>query len=144
MCQIDSAGSVGLAGRRTAAHDVCGRTSGWEVGSGAMRILIVLALSVPLAGCFSLTAQNTIPEWAMQAPSDAAVELAARPPRAAAAPTEPVRVARQSTGMATDAPINVRPAGLTHSVARKKPTALAPDNSDVTAFSAEWQAREDA
>jgi hypothetical protein len=111
-----------------------------------MRILIVLALSVPLAGCFSLTAQKPIPEWAMQAQSDAIVEPAARPQRSAAAPREPVRIARQSAGTATDAPINVRAAGLTHSVARKRPTALLTGETprDVTAFSAEWHAREEA
>ena len=110
-----------------------------------MRIFFVLALSVPLAGCFSLTAQRPIPEWAMQAQSDATVEPAPRPQRSAAAPREPVRVARQSDGTATDAPINVRPAGLTHSVARKRPTALLTEPAaDVTAFSTEWHAREEA
>jgi hypothetical protein len=110
-----------------------------------MRILIVLALSVPLAGCFSLTAQKPIPEWAMQAQSDVTVEPAARPHRSAAVPRESVRVARQSAGTATDEPINVRPAGLTHSVARKRPTALLTEpTADVTAFSQEWHAREEA
>ena len=110
-----------------------------------MRIVIVLALSVPLAGCFSLTASKPIPEWAMQPQADAASEPAARPHRAAAVRRQPVQVARQSVGVATDAPINVRAAGLTHSVVRKRPTALTEETApDVTAFSREWHAREDA
>jgi hypothetical protein len=112
---------------------------------GTMRILIVLALSVPLAGCFSLTASKPIPEWAMQPQADVTVEPAVRPQRAATAPREPVRVARQSAGTATDAPISVRAAGLTHSAVRKRPTALTEETPrDVTAFSAEWHAREEA
>src|SRR5258708_5649554 len=105
---------------------------------GAMRILIALALSVPLAGCFSLTAPKPIPEWAMQ-PQTSAVEPAARPQRAAAvrrrAPVVERQVADQ-TGSVVGAPTYVQPAGLNHAVVRNKPTALT--TSDVTAFSAEW------
>ena len=42
-----------------------------------MRILLVLALTVPLAGCFGVTGPNfslvapkTIPEWAMSPPAE--------------------------------------------------------------------------
>ena len=39
-----------------------------DVSGGGMRAiggLIVLALAAPLGGCFSLTAQKEVPEWAM-------------------------------------------------------------------------------
>ena len=108
-----------------------------------MRILIVLALSMPLAGCFSLTAPKPIPEWAMQ-PQASAVEPAVKPQRAAVvdrAPPVEHQVADRS-GTVVGAPTYVQPAGLNHAVVRQKPTALTP--RDVTAFSAEWHAREDA
>ena len=49
----------------------------------------------------------------------------------------------QAGSSATDAPTYVQPAQLTRAVVRKKPTAL-PNSNDVTAYSPEWQAREDA
>jgi hypothetical protein len=111
-----------------------------------MRILAVLVLSLPLAGCFGVTlvAPKTIPEWAMQPQADA-TEPAARPQRVATEPRAPrvVREAARQTASASDAPINVQPAGLTRSVVRRKPTALGNDH-DVAAYTPEWQAREDA
>src|SRR5882724_7847290 len=109
-----------------------------------MRILVVFALSVPLAGCFSLTAPKPIPEWAMQ-PQASAVEPAARPQRAAVVRRRAPPIERQvadQTGTVVGAPTYVQPAGLSHTVVRNKPTALT--TRDVTAFSAEWHAREDA
>ena len=109
-----------------------------------MRTLFVLALSVPLAGCFSLTAPKPIPEWAMSPQADLAVEPAAQRQRVAAAPRRAPRVVREAveeTGSVADAPTNVQAVGLNHAVVRKKPTAL---TTDVTAFSQEWHAREEA
>ena len=109
-----------------------------------MRILAVFVLSLPLAGCFgvSLVAPKPIPEWAMQPQADASEP--ARPQRVATERRAPrvVREATRQTASASDAPINVQPAGLTRSVVRKKPTALG--NDDVPAYTPEWQAREDA
>jgi hypothetical protein len=117
-----------------------------------MRCLLVVALTVPLAGCFSLTAPKSIPEWAMSPQAENPAEprakvtrhnvtrhnVAARPPA--------VRVVER-TGSVSDAPINMQPAGLGRAVVRAKPTALpAPEfsarSSEPTAFSTEWQARE--
>jgi hypothetical protein len=123
-----------------------------------MRILIVVALTMPLAGCFSLTAPNfslvapkTVPEWAMDQQAENTAEPSAKPRRNVAvrrpAPTA-VQVVEQ-TGTISDAPTNMQPAGLGHAVVRAKPTALpSPElsarSSEPAAFSAEWQAREDA
>src|SRR5258708_1810320 len=116
-----------------------------------MRILVVLALTMPLAGCFSLTAPKTIPEWAMSPQAEAA-EPRAKPSRNVAVRRPAVQVV-ESTGTISDAPTNMRPAGLgpavVRAVVRAKPTALQPpafaaQSSEPTAFSPEWQAREDA
>lgn len=122
-----------------------------------MRILIVVALTVPLAGCFSLTAPNfglvapkTIPEWAMSPHAENTAEPSAKPRRNVAVrrPAPAVQVVER-TGTISDAPTNMQPAGLGHAVVRAKPTALpSPEpsarSSEPTAFSPEWQAREDA
>jgi hypothetical protein len=112
-----------------------------------MRIVAVLVLSLPLAGCFgvNLVAPKTIPDWAMQPQADAS-DPAAKPQRVATERRAP-RVVREAavdhTASTSDAPTYVAPAGLSRSVVRKKPTALS-DGKDVTAYSPEWQAREDA
>jgi hypothetical protein len=115
-------------------------------GRWAMRILSVVALSLPLAGCFgvSLVAPKPVPDWAMQPQADA-TEPAARPQRVAAERRAPrvVRQAVEQTASVSDAPTYVQPAQLTRPIVRKKPTALS-DGKDVTAYSPEWQAREDA
>ena len=107
-----------------------------------MRILAVFVLSLPLAGCFgvSLVAPKPIPEWAMQPQADATEPV--RPQRVAAERRAPkvVREAVEQTASVTDAPDNVQPAGLGRAIVRKKPTAL---TNDVTAYTPEWQARED-
>jgi hypothetical protein len=108
-----------------------------EVEAGAMRILVVLALSVPLAGCFSLTAPKPLPEWAMNPRADVVAEPAAKRQRA----SRVMRPAVEETASVASTPTNVQPAGLGRAVARRKPTAL---TTDVTAFSTEWHAREDA
>jgi hypothetical protein len=115
-----------------------------------MRIVVLLALSVPLAGCFSLTAEKPIPEWAMQ-PHAVVAEPGAVPQRSAAvrrhhAPkTVAARPRIDLTASIDTMPTNVQPAGLNHAVVRRRPTALGTGNpTDMTAFSPEWHAREDA
>jgi len=117
-----------------------------------MRILVVLALTMPLAGCFSLTAPKTIPEWAMSPQAEIAAEPRAKS-RTVAAVRRPAVQVVERTGTVSDAPTNMQPAGLgsavVRAVVRAKPTALQPpafaaQSSEPTAFSPEWQAREDA
>jgi hypothetical protein len=115
-----------------------------------MRFPVVLALCLPLAGCFSVIAPKPVPEWAMVSSAETADEAPVRPRRTARvkrpAEAAPYETAAAPTGGTTDAvPSNMQPTALGHSVVRSKPTALAPAPArDVTAFSAEWRAREDA
>jgi len=119
-----------------------------------MRILVVLALTMLLAGCFSLTVPKTIPEWAMSpqaenSPQADNAEPRAKPRRTAAAVRRPAVQVVEQTDTVSDAPTNVQPAGLGPAVVRAKPTALDPpaftaQSSEPTTFSPEWQAREDA
>src|SRR6266513_155086 len=108
-----------------------------------MRILVVLALTVPLAGCLSLTAPKTIPEWAMS-PTAENAEPRAKPRRTAAAVRRPAVQVVERTGTISDAPTNMQPAGLgpavVRAVVRAKPTALpspkvTAQSSEPTAFS---------
>lgn len=113
-----------------------------------MRIVAVLVLSLPLAGCFgvSLVAPKPVPDWAMQPQADA-TEPAAKPQRVVTERRAPRVIMHEAavdrTASTSDAPTYVQPAQLSRSVVRKKPTALS-DGKDVTAYSPEWQAREDA
>ena len=109
-----------------------------------MRILLLLALSLPLAGCFSVTGPKPVPEWAMNPQgSDAYVEP--EPQRRAAVRQRAPQVAREAdapaSGLAaatpnnrmTDVtpngvqPSNTQSAGLAKAVVRRKPTALPKD-----------------
>jgi hypothetical protein len=105
-------------------------------GMRAIGGLIVLALTAPLGGCFSLTAQKTVPEWAMAGQGQSAEQPRSRVSRAAAQR----RVAEERTGsfetgnaaMSTDRERTVaRPA--------ERATRAAPTN-----FSPEWYAQEKA
>ena len=109
-----------------------------------MRVFVALALCVPLGGCFSLTGPKPLPEWAMSTHQQEASATRARPQQRAVAQRQPqqVDVADMSATVVGD-PTNVRPAGLTKRVTRTAP-ARAAEGADVTAFSPEWQAREDA
>ena len=105
-----------------------------------MRVLVALALCMPLAGSFSLTGPKALPEWAMN-PEQVTEAPASRPRRAAVyrAPVEAeVEVADRSGAVAV--PTNVQPAGL----AKDGVSRASPSPREPTAFSAEWKAREDA
>jgi hypothetical protein len=107
--------------------------------------LLLLALCLPLAGCFSLAGPKPVPEWAMVSHAGD-LDRAPRPTRTARLKRErsvEAEVATASVRSASDSPPTMtQSAGLGHAVVRRKPTALAPA-PDVTAFSAEWHARED-
>ena len=113
-----------------------------------MRFLL-LALCLPLAGCFSLAGPKPVPEWAMVSQASDLDQRDATPTRTARV-KHPVKRPAVETEVATapvrssseSAPTMTQSAGLGHAIVRRKPTALAPAR-DVTAFSAEWHARED-
>jgi hypothetical protein len=107
-----------------------------------MRVVVALALCVPLGGCFSLTGPKTVPEWAMNPQLQETSTPQAKPRRAVAQrQPQPVDVADR-TG-AVGVPTNERPAGLAKE-GTPAARASAAQPREVTAFSAEWKAREDA
>jgi hypothetical protein len=110
-----------------------------------MRFLL-LALCLPLAGCFSVAGPKPVPEWAMVSHAGDLVQRDSKPTRTVTLKRErsvEAEVATASVRSASDSPPTMtQSAGLGHAVVRRKPTALAPAR-DVTAFSAEWHARED-
>jgi hypothetical protein len=101
-----------------------------------MRILLVLAVGLPLAGCFSVTGPKPLPEWAMS-PQDGDAYVEPQPRRKAAARQRAPEVAREQAAPAdnrtTDAarPSNTQSAGLTRAVVRRKPTALQEANDPI-------------
>ena len=105
-----------------------------------MRVFVVLALCVPLGGCFSLTGPKALPEWAMSSPQHEASATPARPRQRAIAQRQPRQV-DVADSTAVGIPTNVQPAGLANAGSRTAP-ARAAEPADVTAFSPEWQARE--
>ena len=111
-----------------------------------MRFLL-LALCLPLAGCFSLAGPKPVPEWAMVSHAGTPDQPDAKPTRTARL-KRPVKrpadaeVATASIRTPADrTPTMTQSAALGHTVVRRKPTALAPAR-DLTAFTAEWHARE--
>ena len=107
-----------------------------------MRVLVAFALCVPLGGCFSMTGPKALPEWAMNPQQQEASAPQAKP-RRAIVQREPREVEVADRTGAVGVPTNERPAGLAKDGARPA-RASAAQPRDVTAFSAEWQAREDA
>lgn len=102
-----------------------------------MRVFGVLALCLPLAGCFSLTGPKQVPEWAMQPQAAGEARAAPTSRTMRREPREPRRtVADRTDGV----PTIVRPAGL----AKDRERARVEQPGDITAYSPEWQAREDA
>jgi hypothetical protein len=106
-----------------------------------MRILLLLVLTLPLAGCFSVVAPKTVPEWAMDpqpAPGDAppqrsaAVRHRVRPAaseQAQSAPPDGLAAVSSGTQLSDAAPSGAQPtrtqaAGLGKAVVQRKPTAL--------------------
>ena len=110
-----------------------------------MRVFVALALCVPLGGCFSLTGPKPLPEWAMNPQQQEAIATPEKPRRAVAQRRPPQVDVADSTGTVVGTPTNVRPAGLAKRVTRTAPaSAPVAEPADVTAFSPEWQARENA
>jgi len=109
-----------------------------------MRVFVVLALCVPLGGCFSLGGPKPLPEWAMSTHQHEASATQTRSRQRAVAQRQPQQVdVADSSGSVVGDPTNVRPARLAKRVTRTTP-ARAAQPADATAFSPEWQAREDA
>ena len=109
-----------------------------------MRVFIALALCVPLAGCFSLTGPKSVPEWAMNPQQQVVSETRVKPRRAVVQhqPIE-VEVDVADRSGAVGVPTNEQPVGLAKDGARPTRASVAQPR-EVTAFSAEWKAREDA
>ena len=107
-----------------------------------MRVFIALALCVPLAGCFSLTGPKPLPEWAMTSQQDEAIATPAKP-RRAVVQRQPREVDVADRSGAVEIPTNEQPAGLAKDGTRPARASAAPPR-EITAFSAEWKAREDA
>jgi hypothetical protein len=108
-------------------------------GMRAIPGLIVLALAVPLGGCFSLTAEKTVPEWAM-APH---LQPAQQPRRVTSRAPAQRRVAEERTGtvvMPTNTGNVAMPVG-DRAVERPAPQSA---RSTPTNFSPEWYAQEKA
>jgi hypothetical protein len=95
-----------------------------------VRIAIVAALGLPLAGCFSLTLPpKELPEWAMN------------PQSAEAAPAPSgTKTARRGTPKRTPD----QTATVSYVAGEKGAQSTQATPADVKPFSAEWQAREDA
>jgi hypothetical protein len=122
-----------------------GPTSGsiWWTAMAGLRGLCVLALALPLGGCFSVTAPKEIPSWAMSPQGgyteQPRVKVSRRPPQQ--------RVVRQEADsdevptLTGNAAMPTNGARLDRTVVR--PTAR-PTGSSPTAFSPEWHAQEDA
>lgn len=93
---------------------------------GGVRIAVVAALGLPLAGCFGVTLPpKELPEWAMN-------------PQAAEAVSSPRRskAARRLTEQTATVSYVARGA--------REQSTQAAKPADVKPFSPEWQAREDA
>jgi hypothetical protein len=106
------------------------------------RGLLVLAIALPLGGCFSVTAPKEVPGWAMS-PS---AEQGEAPRRKVARRTTPRQaVAQEDTG-SVELPIQTgnvaMPTGPQRSVVRTVARPAA--GAGPTAFSPEWHARENA
>ena len=111
-----------------------------DVLGGGMRAiggLIVLALAAPLGGCFSLTAQKEVPEWAMAGQGQSVEQPRTRVSRAPAQR----RVAEERTG-------SFETGNVAMSTERERTRAAKPAPQPVapvpTNFSPEWYAQEKA
>jgi hypothetical protein len=104
---------------------------------GVMRTLAILALTVPLAGCFGVTAPKPLPDWAMASQ----VQSEEEPRRARR--TAPARRTAE-TGSVT-MPTVTHPAGLSAAAPAPQPARpVAREAATPTAFTPEWQAQENA
>jgi hypothetical protein len=116
------------------------------VGKLIMRVLVALALCVPLAGCFSLTGPKPLPEWAISPQADNLTEPKAERKAVSRAARRSTRAARSAerTDSISDAPTLTQPAALPRRPDAGQSRTSAPDFPAPIAFSPEWQAREDA
>jgi hypothetical protein len=88
----------------------------------AVRVIVLVAASIPLAGCFGITLPpQPLPDWAMSPQAETAVST-----RTKAVRRVPVRRAPDQT------------ADVPHMIPASAPQV------DVLPFSAQWQAREEA
>jgi hypothetical protein len=112
------------------------------------RGLLILAVALPLGGCFSVTAPKEVPSWAM---SPQGMEQGAAPRRKVARRATPRPVAAPEEADAVEAPAHAgdiqtgnaaMPTGAQRTVVRTiaRPAASA----GPTAFTPEWHARENA
>jgi hypothetical protein len=107
-----------------------------------LRGLLLLALALPLGGCFSVTAPKEIPGWAMSSAAEPAEparrKVARRTPRAVG--EETVSERPTVTGNVAMPTNGERPAVRT--VTRPSPSPS--PSSSMTPFTPEWHARENA
>ena len=107
----------------------------------ALSGLFVVALAVPLAGCFSVTAPKEVPGWAMSSQVQPNEESRAPTPRRA--PRQ--RVAQERTDSVA-MPIQTDNAAMPTSTDRPRARTISQPTqaSGPTAYSAEWHAQEEA
>jgi hypothetical protein len=107
----------------------------------ALSGLFVVALAVPLAGCFSVTAPKEVPSWAMSSQAQPSEEP--RAPVARRAPRQ--RVAQEQTDSVA-MPIQTDNAAMPTNTVRPRVRTLSQptQGSGPTAYSAEWHAQEEA
>ena len=99
--------------------------------------LVVLALAAPLGGCFSLTAEKTVPEWAMAGQEQSIEQRRTRVSRVA-----PRRVTEERTGTLV-MPTNTGNVAMSTEPAVTRPGQPAA-RATPTNFSPEWYAQEKA
>jgi hypothetical protein len=100
--------------------------------------LFVLLITVPLAGCFSVTAPKEIPDWAMSSQAESEQPRVRTTRRAA-----PPRIAEYP--VTSDMPTNTGNVAMpTGDVPRTPPRRAVVTEQTPTAFSPEWHALEQA
>jgi hypothetical protein len=116
----------------------------WWVVMAGLRGLFALALGLPLAGCFSVTAPKEVPAWAMSPQAQYSEQPRVKVSRRASQP----RLARQETDgdeMPTITGNAAMPTNGERAVVRTTPRPAGTGTSgSPTAFSPEWHAREQA
>ena len=101
--------------------------------------LVVLALAAPLGGCFSLTAEKTVPEWAMAGQEQSIEQRRTRVSRAAQR-----RVPEERTGTLL-MPTNTGNVAMSTESERAVTRSSQPAaRATPTNFSPEWYAQEKA
>ena len=106
-----------------------------------LRGLLVLGLGLPLAGCFSVTAPKEVPGWAMSHQVQPGEQPRTKMSRRRAPPQQ-----RDVTGDVTASmgmPTIIGNAAMPTNPDRAVP-ATSPRPGNLTAFTPEWQAQQDA